>query len=196
MTHPLPKARSWRLVALVLARGACVGACVGAPLLALAQSANSRLDPTRPAVGAPSSHAINNNPGPANLPQARAYLSPNLPALGGAGPTVASAKLAPVAQGSPRLSSVVVGSASVASAVIDGQVVRLGERIKGATLVSVDRVGVLLKGLEGSTRLQLMSRTEMPVSITPVAPQAVAASASPAAAAAPEMAQAAKKEMP
>lgn len=145
-------------------------------------------DPTRPTY-AGSGHAGSASLNPAaNQPQARAYVSPNLPLPGREagpvmGPGEGRAGPAIAAPGTPRLSSVMVGPAHVASAVIDGQVIRLGERIRGDTLVSVDRTGVLLKGAQGSTRLNLLSRTAMPAAAPlasaapePVAPKPVATS--------------------
>lgn len=151
-------------------------------------------DPTRPAIGAAAyaGHANGANPGnPANRPQAQAYVSPNLPLPGGTGPGTGQAPArsgAPpggpptTAPGSPRLSSVMVGPPSVACAVIDGQVVRVGERLRGErgeVLVQVDRLGVLLRGSQGSTRLNLMSRIELPAAAAPpgtAAPEVAASS--------------------
>jgi hypothetical protein len=92
---------------------------------------------------------------------------------------------------------VMVGPPSVACAVIDGQVVRIGERIRGDTLMSVDRTGVLLKGSTGSTRLNLMSRTELPAAATPpvIAAPELAAS-TPTATPPADTPGAARKEMP
>jgi hypothetical protein len=75
-----------------------------------------------------------------------------------------------------------VGSPTVASAVIDGQVVRVGERLRGErgeVLVQVDRLGVLLRSSQGSTRLSLMSRIELPAVAMPkgaAAPEVAASS--------------------
>ena len=155
-------------------------------------------DPTRPAIGA-AAYAKGANPSyPGNRPQAQAqaYVSPNLPLPGGGGQGHgpgsgpggdASRSGAPpggpatTAPGSPRLSSVMVGPPSVACAVIDGQVVRVGERIRGErgeVLVQVDRLGVLLRGPQGSTRLNLMSRIELPAAAPPPGPAATEAAAS------------------
>jgi hypothetical protein len=158
--HALPL--TWHLSSM--ARAALVSAALVTPCVH-AQMA----DPMRPAVG-----------NPANRPQANAYVSPNLPlpgsgAAGGPGSGQAHASAphgaAPTtAPGSPRLSSVMVGPPTVACAVIDGQVVRVGERIRGDrgdVLVQVDRMGVLLRGSQGSTRLNLMSRIELPAAAMP-----------------------------
>jgi hypothetical protein len=178
--HALPPSHRRSRMALAKACAALVSAALMAPLVH-AQMA----DPTRPALG-----------NPANRPQAQAYVSPNLPMPGGAGQGMGQGPgAAPQAQagapprgahrtasGSPRLSSVMVGPPTVACAVIDGQVVRVGERIRGdrgEVLVQVDRLGVLLRSSQGSTRLNLMSRTELPAAAKPqeaAAPEVAASS--------------------
>ncbi|MEY2840360.1 MAG: hypothetical protein RJB60_2659 [Pseudomonadota bacterium] len=170
--HALPF--NWRLSGM--ARAALMSATLAAPCVH-AQMA----DPMRPAFG-----------NPANRPQAQAYVSPNLPMPSSAGQGVrqgpgaqagGSPSGAPkAASGSPRLTSVMVGSPTVASAVIDGQVVRVGERLRGErgeVLVQVDRLGVLLRSSQGSTRLSLMSRIELPAVAMPkgaAAPEVAASS--------------------
>jgi hypothetical protein len=184
---------TWRRTGLVLA--AALSAELASPPVG-AQMA----DPTRPAyVGSSNTRgaAMGN---PANQPQASAYVSPNLPLPGRSRDTQASpepVKPTRPLPGTPRLSSVMVGSPQVACAVIDGQVVRIGERIRGDTLMSVDRTGVLLKGPAGSTRLNLMSRMELPAAATPPVPAAPElAVSSPTATPPADTPGAARKEMP
>ena len=169
MTFRLALTPTWRRTGLVLA--AALSAELAAPPVG-AQMA----DPTRPAyAGAVNARGVTSggaaNPAnPANQPQASAYLSPSLPLPGRSKNTHAPPDPggpASTLPGNPRLSSVMVGPPDVACAVIDGQVVRVGERIRGDTLMSVDRTGVLLKGPSGSTRLNLMSRTQLPAAATP-----------------------------
>jgi hypothetical protein len=165
---------AWAAAHAALVSAALVTPCVHAQMA----------DPMRPAFGSP-----------ANRPQANAYVSPNLPLPGsgagrgpGSGPGSGQAHSgappggAPTtAPGSPRLSSVMVGPPTVACAVIDGQVVRVGERIRGdrgEVLVQVDRLGVLLRSSQGSTRLNLMSRIELPAAAMPTGPAAPEVAAS------------------
>lgn len=187
---------TWRRTGLVLA--AALSAELAAPPVG-AQMA----DPTRPAyAGAVNARGVASGgaANPANHPQASAYVSPNLPMPGRSKNTHAPPDPggpASTLPGTPRLSSVMVGPPSVACAVIDGQVVRIGERIRGDTLMSVDRTGVLLKGLTGSTRLNLMSRTELPAAATPpvlAAPELAAST--PTATPPADTPGAARKEMP
>lgn len=190
--HALPPFHRLSRLALATARAALVSAALVVPGVH-AQMA----DPTRPAFG-----------NPANRPQAQAYVSPNLPMPGRAGQGTAPGPAregmfqaqagAPTrgplssAPGSPRLTSVMVGSREVASAVIDGEVVRVGARTRegrGEVLVQVDRLGVLLRGAQGSTRLNLMSRIELPAAallkrvtapeVAPLNPNASTANATP-----------------
>jgi hypothetical protein len=176
--HALPPFHRLSRLALATARAALVSAVLVVPSVH-AQMA----DPTRPAFG-----------NPANRPQAQAYVSPNLPMPGSAGQGAGQGRAvqaqagappggaAITSPGSPRLSSVMVGPPTVACAVIDGQVVRVGERIRGErgeVLVQVDRLGVLLRSSQGSTRLNLMSRIELPAAAMPkgaAAPEVAASS--------------------
>jgi hypothetical protein len=184
---------TWRRTGLVLA--AALSAELAAPPVG-AQMA----DPTRPAyAGAVNARGVTSG-GAANQPQASAYVSPNLPLPGRSKNTHAPPDPggpASTLPGTPRLSSVMVGPPSVACAVIDGQVVRIGERIRGDTLMSVDRTGVLLKGSTGSTRLNLMSRTQLPAAATPlVAAAPELAASTPTVTPPADTPGAARKEMP
>ncbi len=173
---------TWRRTGLVV-----LSAALSAELAAPPAGAQMA-DPTRPAyAGAVNARGVT-SAGLANRAQASAYVSPNLPLPGGPASTL---------PGTPRLSSVMVGPPSVACAVIDGQVVRIGERIRGDTLMSVDRTGVLLKGSTVSTRLNQLSRTQLPAAATPpgmAAPELAAST--PTVTPPADTPGAARKEMP
>lgn len=121
------------------------------------------MDPTRPPFAMPTSSV-----------RAAAGTAPNTAAAG----TVSTPAAAPGAEGKPapakraalaehRLTSVMWGGPNGAAAVIDGEVVRVGEKVRGATVVSIDRQGVTLKGGAGAGRLMLFSRPADPAPLSP-----------------------------
>jgi hypothetical protein len=150
-------------------RRSVLGALLCLPLGVMAQ-----LDPTRP---------------PFAMPRPGEPVSVTTPPMGGAPAAAASPaapadaasrrRLAPRNGAAGRLSSVLVAPGGTGSAVIDGQVFQVGDKVPGGgVLWSVDRQGASVK--QGATvkRLRLMSRHELP------GVAAAAAAAEPAASAA------------
>lgn len=72
------------------------------------------------------------------------------------------------AQGS-RLSSIVLPKQGRATAVIDGQVVRLGERVGGARLLRLTESEAVLEGPEGVERLYLTPDVDKKMNATKAA---------------------------
>lgn len=71
--------------------------------------------------------------------------------------------------GSSRLSSIVLPKQGRASAVIDGQVVRVGERVGEATLRRVTETEAVLEGPEGIERLYLIPNVDKKMNATKAA---------------------------
>lgn len=124
-------------------------------------------DPTRPARGLPMPVPGVTAPAAAPTPTASMLVD----RFGVKAPTESSGQGAssfPVPSSSPRraagprLTSVMVGEGARNAAVIDGQVYQPGDKVGGATLVSIDRLGVNLRGAAGYTRLWLLSRVDVP----------------------------------
>lgn len=107
-----------------------------APALLLAAG-----DPTRPPVSGP----------PAAATTARS-----------APPAASGAKAAPEP---PQLGSLQVGRDGAASALLDGQVVRVGSKVGDSTVTLIDSQGITLRGPKGSARILLLQgSTKVPTS--------------------------------
>ncbi|NRF71114.1 hypothetical protein HLB44_29370 [Aquincola sp. S2] len=100
-----------------------------------------------------------------------------------ADPTQPPARVAPAATAAtagepappswPRLQSVQVGAAGGASALLDGRLVHIGDRVGALTVVAIDHQGVLLRGPHFAQRLALtpgISKAgSLPAALPPVA---------------------------
>ena len=94
-----------------------------------------------------------------------------------AGPAKAARSAAPAASApvaaTPRLQSVQTSSSGAASALLDGRVVRVGDRVGEQSVSAIDRRGLTLRGPRGEQRLSLLtgitqtaSRSAAPVTDT------------------------------
>ncbi len=86
--------------------------------------------------------------------------------------SAAPAASAPVAA-TPRLQSVQTSSSGAASALLDGRLVRVGDRVGEQSVAVIDRRGLTLRGPRGEQRLSLLngitqtaSRSAAPVTDT------------------------------
>lgn len=132
-------------------------------------------DPTRPARGLPMPAPGAMAPAASPTPTASMLVDrfgvkapTESSGLGALPPSSSSSPPVPRRATGPRLTSVMVGAGDRNAAVIDGQVYQPGEKVGGATLVSIDRLGVNLRGAAGYTRLWLLTRVDVPAS-APVA---------------------------
>lgn len=117
-----------------LCRAGLVGIVLGTPL---AQS-EPVADPTRPAGALLNDMA-------AVRPDAAARAAKPASAVA-ATPTAA-----------PRLQAVQIRAQGPASALLDGRVLRVGERVGEQTVVAIDAAGLTLRGPRGEQRLSLIS---------------------------------------
>jgi MSHA biogenesis protein MshK len=85
----------------------------------------------------------------AAAPAARAGTAPRPPA------SPASAASASAPPPAPLLQSVQLGA--VATALVDGRLVRIGDRVGGAQVIAIDIQGLQLQGPHGTERLRLLS---------------------------------------
>ena len=137
-----------------IARLLAVAAAVATTTLAAAAPSIAALpDPTRP-PGLPAAvHA-------AAPPSARGVVNP--------APTAAAS--APAASALPQLQSLQLAHQGPATAVLDGQLVRAGDRIGERTVVAIDHQGLLLRHAvtQSTERLQLLGGAvkQLPGSIT------------------------------
>jgi hypothetical protein len=94
-----------------------------------------------------------------------------------AGPAKAARSAAPAASApaaaSPRLQSVQTSNSGAASALLDGRLVRVGDRVGEQSVAAIDRRGLTLRGPRGEQRLSLLtgitqtaSRSAAPVTDT------------------------------
>ena len=94
-----------------------------------------------------------------------------------AGPAKAARGAAPAASAplaaAPRLQSVQTSGSGAASALLDGRLVRVGDRVGEQSVVAIDRRGLTLRGPRGEQRLSLLigitqtaSRSAAPVTDT------------------------------
>lgn len=113
-----------------------------APALAAAAGPAGLADPTRP-------------PGAVAAPAAPVAAAPHTPRKAPSMP--------------PRLQSVQLGRGGEATALIDGRLLRVGDALGGAKLVSIDLQGVQLQGPQGSERLWLLV-APVPPSDSPPSP--------------------------
>jgi MSHA biogenesis protein MshK len=67
----------------------------------------------------------------------------------------ASAASAAAPPPAPQLQSVQLGA--VATALVDGRLVRIGDRVGGAQVIAIDMQGLQLQGPHGTERLRLLS---------------------------------------
>jgi hypothetical protein len=117
---------------LILRHAACAAACVAATA-----HAEPAPDPTRPAA------ALLGEPAEARPAKAAAR---------SAAPAASAAKSAPT-----RLRSVQLGStAGTSSALLDGRLVRLGDRVGDKSVAVIDRHGLTLRGPGGEQRISLL----------------------------------------
>ena len=150
--HPPPRLPRHRTAALA----ALWCLALGAVLPAQAQNAGLA-DPTRPPGVAP-------------------VASPRALANGAARPLVSPAS-APPAPLAPKLQSVQLGAGRPATALVDGRLVRVGDRIGEAQVVTIDLQGLQLQGPHGAERLPLLSAViqKTPLPNRPAPPHMAAA---------------------
>ena len=77
-----------------------------------------------------------------------------------AGPAKASRAAAPAASAvaaAPRLQSVQTSNNGASSALLDGRLVRVGDRVGDQSVAAIDRHGLTLRGPRGEQRLSLLS---------------------------------------
>lgn len=148
-------------------RRGLLGALLCLPLATVAQ-----LDPTRPPFAMP-------RPGePVSPGAAPAAAVGAMPQVAGAAEGPSRRRAVNRSPSGGRLSSVLVGPAGRGSAVIDGQLVLVGEKVPGGgVLWSVDRQGASVKQGAVVKRLRLMSRHESTGQVAPAAAAEPAASA-------------------
>jgi hypothetical protein len=75
-------------------------------------------------------------------------------------PAKAARSVAPAASAVPaaaRLQSVQLGAAGAASALLDGRLVHLGDRVGDRYVAAIDRHGLTLRGPNGEQRLSLLT---------------------------------------
>jgi hypothetical protein len=87
--------------------------------------------------------------------------------------SAAPAASAPAAASPPRLQSVQTSNSGAASALLDGRLVRVGDRVGEQSVAAIDRRGLTLRGPRGEQRLSLLtgitqtaSRSAAPVTDT------------------------------
>jgi hypothetical protein len=122
-------------------------AAAGAP-----RAVQAQVDPTRPTFANPMAPA---------LPQGGAPQAAAAPggATAGFGGVMAPRAPRPAAAQTPRVSSVIVASPELSSAVIGDRVYRLGDKVPElGTLVAIDGAGVSLRSGSATRRLALWSR--------------------------------------
>ena len=91
-------------------------------------------------------------------------------------PTVHGVAAAPAPRAWPQLQSVQIPAQGAASALVDGRVVRVGERIGDVTVVAIDAQGVLLRAARYEQRIALVPGIVKTASAsTPISRTAVAA---------------------
>ena len=130
--------------------------CLLAALPMFGPQAHAQTDPTRPPwnAGARSPGAAQSpTPNPAGTPAATP-------------PAVAREPQAPVAAYA-LVSAVLIGPDRTASAVINGRVVRVGDKFEDATVVAIDASGVRLHSPKGRIHLGLWSRVAPTASANP-----------------------------
>ena len=147
--------RSLRLEALTLVVLSCGGASLSAGPLA---------DPTRPPANLASSitPAHPGAAGPARVPTDTAAQA--AAALAAAGQAAAAAAAAAATAALPPLSGLLLQSVQSpahgpAQAIINGQLVRIGDPVAGRLVSGIDAQGVLLQGSAGLERLWLLGES-------------------------------------
>jgi len=116
-------------------RAAWPRAALAAALFAAHAVAEPVLDPTRPMASLLGEPA---EAGPAKAPR------PAAPAASAVAST-------------PRLQSVQTSSSGASSALLDGRLVRVGDRIGELSVTAIDRHGITLRGPRGEQRISLLS---------------------------------------
>ncbi len=144
---PAPASRRPRLVHL---EAVALVALVG---VGLSLSAGPLPDPTRPPANlAPPPSA--SPPGPARSPSDLAALAAARQAAAEAATAAATPKLAPLSD--LVLQAVQSPARGAAQALINGQLLKLGDTVAGRLVASIDAQGVVLRGAAGTERLWLL----------------------------------------
>ena len=79
----------------------------------------------------------------------------------------------------PRLQAVQIRAQGPASALLDGRVLRVGERVGEQTVVAIDAAGLTLRGPRGEQRLSLISGVTQTASRTMPEPTQALATGTP-----------------
>jgi hypothetical protein len=108
-----------------------------AALFAAHAAAEPVLDPTRPMAALLGEPA---EAGPSKAPRA-----------------AAAAPAASAAPSTPRLQSVQTSANGASSALLDGRLVRVGDRVGEQSVAAIDRHGLTLRGPRGEQRLSLLT---------------------------------------
>ena len=107
---------------------------LAAATLAAAAAAQTMLDPTKP------------------MASLLGETAPAKTIVRAAAPAASVAAAAP-----PRLQAVQLSNQGTASALLDGRVVHVGDRVGEASVVAIDGLGITLRGARGDQRLSLLS---------------------------------------
>ncbi|MFO1219349.1 MAG: hypothetical protein U1E89_13355 [Burkholderiaceae bacterium] len=93
------------------------------------------------------------------VPAAPPLPDPTQPPIVRAATAARSAAAASAPAARPRVTSILITQRGEASAWVDGQLVRVGERLGGDTVARIDTQGVTLQGRLGAQRLWLLNET-------------------------------------